>query len=374
MSVSSNVILTPGRLAETVEYFRKSPEGILSFDLETSGDNRGVPFCNSASWIGLAARGRVAVIPFGHPIGSKVVGEARKPQPGKDGKLRTTRGGKLMLFREPIYEPPPAQMERAEVFSMLRPLFYPARKDEAKTLIGHGMQFDLATIAKYYDDEIPPGPHCDTIVLRWLIDENRKQYGLKAITKDIYKFSYDDENVGKCVEKYPFNKVAHYLYCDVIFPLYEYRRLRPQIDREDLQQVYELEMALLPVLARMRLTGVRVDTARLEEMRADLSVRVEQVEGEIYAAAGRKFNINAPRAKCEILYKPKSEVGQGLKAWRLTDGGKKRRDARQELDHLRLQHRLRGTRFLCRQPRGRRAPELPGVVQDAAHVRLGLPG
>ena len=79
-----------------------------------------------------------------------------------------------MLFREPVYEPPPAQMERAEVFSMLRPLFYPARKDEAKTLIGHGMQFDLATIAKYYDDEIPPGPHCDSIVLRWLIDENRK--------------------------------------------------------------------------------------------------------------------------------------------------------------------------------------------------------
>ena len=28
---------------------------------------------------------------------------------------------------------------------------------------------------------------------------------------------------------------------------------------KDLQQVYELEMALLPVLARMRLTGVRVD-------------------------------------------------------------------------------------------------------------------
>ena len=46
--ISSNVVLTPEKLAETVEYFRKSPEGILSMDLETSGDNRGVPFCNSA--------------------------------------------------------------------------------------------------------------------------------------------------------------------------------------------------------------------------------------------------------------------------------------------------------------------------------------
>ncbi len=311
MSISSNVILTPGRLAETVDYFLNEPEGILSFDLETSGDNRGVPYCNSASWIGLAARGRTAVIPFGHPIGSKVIGEVKEPRQQSNG---------IKMFRVPVYEPPPAQMDRAEVFDMLKPLFF----GSGKTLIGHGMQFDLATIAKYYDDEIPPGPHCDTIVLRWLLDENRKQYSLKAITKDIYKFPYDDEDVGKCVEKHPFNKVAHYLHCDVIFPLFEYRQLRPRIDAEDLQQVYELEMALLPVLARMRLNGVHVDVDRLHEMRDDLGPKVEQIEREIYHAAGRKFKLNYYRDKCDILYKPKSEGGQGLRPWRLTEGGKEK--------------------------------------------------
>jgi DNA polymerase-1 len=163
-------------------------------------------------------------------------------------------------------------------------------------------------------------------VLRWLIDENRKQYKLKTITKDIYGFSYDDEDVGKCVERHPFAKVGHYLHCDVVYPLAEYRRLRPLIDEQDLQRVYELEMALLPILARMRLTGIDVDEPRLQEMRADLSVRVEEVEGKIYHAAGRKFNINAPRQKQEVLYAPKREGGQALKPWRLTDGGKKRKD------------------------------------------------
>ena len=318
--LSSNIITTPDRLADTVKYFLDSPERVFSWDMETSGENRGVPFCNSASWIGLATKGRTAVIPFGHPIGTKQTGEVKEPRTLSDGKTR--------MFRVPVYEGPPPQLVRDQVFEALHPLFF---HDEL-VKVGHGVQFDLATIAKYYDDEIPAGPHCDSIVLRWLIDENRKQYKLKTITQDIYHFSYDDENVGKCVEKYPFGKVAHYLQCDVVYPLAEYRKLRPMIDEQDLQRVYELEMGLLPVLARMRLTGINVDVARLEEMRADLSVRVEQVEGKIYHAAGKKFNINAPRQKQEVLYGTKSEGGQGLRMWRLTDTGKAKKQRGQPLD------------------------------------------
>lgn len=320
--ISSNVILSPDRLAEAVEYFRNEPEGILSFDMETSGSNRGVPFCNSASWVGLGARGKIVQIPFGHPIGSKVIGEHKEPREVKDNK---NGGTQIRMFRVPDYEPPPPQMEREEVFAMLKPLFF----GSGKTLIGSGLQFDLATIAKYYGGEIPdPGgaePFCDTIVLRWLINENRKKYGLKYITKDIYGFAYDDEEVGKCVEKHPFSKVAHYLHCDVLYPLAEYRSLRRQIDELDLNRVYELEMALLPVLARMRLTGMRVDKPRLEEMRESLTVDVERVEGKVYAAAGRKFNMNAPRQKQAVLFGPKSEGGQGIRPWKLTDGAKDRK-------------------------------------------------
>lgn len=317
--ISSNVILDPRRLAEAVDYFGSEPEGILSFDMETSGKDRGVPKVNSASWIGLATRGRTALIPFGHPIGSKIVGEHKEPREVKDNK----RGGtQIKMFRVPDYEPPPPQMERDEVFDILKPLFW-----SGKTLIGSGLQFDLATIAKYFGGEIPPGPHCDTIVLRWLINENRKRYGLKYITKDIYGFAYDDEEVGKCVEKHPFNKVAHYLHCDVVYPLAEYRTLRPKIEELGLERVYELEMALLPVLARMRLTGVRVDKPRLLEMRESLTVDVQRVEGKIYSAAGQKFNINAPRAKQKVLFGPKSEGGQALRPWKLTDGARDRKKA-----------------------------------------------
>ena len=312
---SSNIILTPDRLADTVRYFLNSSERVFSWDMETSGDNRGVPYCNAASWIGLATRGRTAVIPFGHPIGSRQIGETKERRVLSDGKPR--------MFRVPVWDAPPVQLVRDQVFEALEPLFF---HDEL-TKVGHGVQFDLATIAKYYGGRIPSGPHCDSIVLRWLIDENRKQYKLKTITKEIYGFNYDDENVGKCVEKYPFGMVGHYLHCDVLYPLAEYRKLRPLIDEWDLQRIYEMEMSLLPILARMRLTGMPVDEERLEAMRADLSVRVEQVEAKIYHAAGKKFNINAPRQKQEVLYARKAEGGQALRPWKLTDGGKKRKDA-----------------------------------------------
>jgi DNA polymerase-1 len=317
---SSNIILTPERLADTVRYFLDSPDGFFSWDMETSGENRGVPYCNSASWIGLATRGRTAVIPFGHPIGTKVVGQAKEPRVDKNGKTR--------MFRVPVYEGPPTQLVRDQVFEALEPLFF----GSDLITIGHGMQFDLATIAKYYGGRIPDGEHCDTIILRWLLDENRKQYKLKAITKDIYGFAYDDEEVGKCVEKHPFGKVAHYLHCDVLYPLAEYRTLRPLIDEWGLERVYKLEMDLLPVKARMRLTGMAVDVPRLEKMREDLVPKVEEVEGRIYAAAGRKFNLNAPRQKQEVLYLSKRDGGQGLKPWKLTDTGRARKDRGERLD------------------------------------------
>jgi DNA polymerase I-like protein with 3'-5' exonuclease and polymerase domains len=322
--ISSNVILSPGELADAVAYFRKGPERLLSFDMETSGSNRGVPFCNRASWVGLGGPGKFAQIPFGHPIGTRITGYHKEPRQLIDHK----NGGFITKnFKVAEYEPPPPQIPLEQVFEILRPLFF----GSGLTIIGHGLQFDLATIAKYYGDTIPdPGgdePFCDTIVLRWLIDENRKRYGLKYITKDIYGFSYDDEEVGKCVEKYPFNKVAHYLHCDVVYPLAEYRSLHPLISELDLERVFDLEMGLLPVLARMRLTGVKVDEPRLEEMRESLTIDVQRVEGKVYAAAGGEFNMNAARAKQKILFGSKADGGQALRPWKLTDGAKDRRKA-----------------------------------------------
>jgi DNA polymerase I-like protein with 3'-5' exonuclease and polymerase domains len=311
--ISENIVLDLDRLEKEIEIFGNHGEAV--YDVETipsalGADDRGVPSHNQVLWLGMKMPGRSIQIPMGHPIGTKVIGETKEPRVFKDGKTR--------MFRVPVYEPPPEQLTRSEVF----PLFNKLANDPNVILGAHGATFDNGSVAKYNGGRIPSGKLPCTLVMRWLTDENRKRYGLKYITKDIYKFVYDDEEVGKQVEKYPFGMVAHYLHCDVTYTWFEYDRNKRRIEEQGLSDLFDMETDLVSVLSHMRTIGVRIDTERLESLREELAVRVEQIEGTVYAAAGKKFNINAPLQKQALLWLPKDQGGQGLKPWKLTDGGR----------------------------------------------------
>ena len=53
---------------------------------------------------------------------------------------------------------------------------------------------------------------------------------------------------------------------DVTSPLEIYAKQRAQIEAKDLQRVFDVESAVLPVLVRMRQRGVRIDTSKLEQI------------------------------------------------------------------------------------------------------------
>lgn len=334
--ISDNVVLDLGRLEREIEIFGNAGEFV--YDVETvpsavGTDDRGVPSHNQVLWMGMATHGRTIQIPMGHPIGTKIVGETKETRYDKKGNLRRAKSGVPMLFRTPVYERPPAQLTRADVFPLVNKLF--ADPDIAKC--AHGATFDNASVAKYRGGLIPAGKLYCSLVMRWLTDENRKRYGLKYITRDIYKFIYDDEDVGKRCETYPFEMVRHYLHCDVKYSWLEYLRNKQRIKDQGLWDLLQLETDLVSVLSHMRTIGVRIDTARLESLRDELSVLVEEKEGKVYAAAGKKFNINAPAQKQALLWKPVSEGGQGLHPWKLTDTAREKVNkgqlSRSRLDH-----------------------------------------
>ena len=320
--ISSNVVLTLDRLEQEIEIFGNAGEFV--YDVETlpsafGSDDRGVPSHNQVLWFGMAMKGRTVQIPMGHPIGTRVIGETKEPRVFKDGKTR--------MFKVPVYEKPPEQLTRADAFPLLNKLL----ADPAVSKGAHGATFDNASVAKYRPDatgrpQIPAGRLPCTLVMRWLTDENRKRYGLKYITKDVYGFTYDDEEVGKQVEKHPFNMVAHYLHCDVRYTWLEFVRNKARIREQGLEDLFELETQLVSTLSYMRTIGVRIDTDRLEALRGELSVRVEQAEKNVWQAAGKQFNVNAPRQKQEVLWLPTSEGGQGLKPWKLTDSGREKKE------------------------------------------------
>src|SRR6185437_4151228 len=77
---------------------------------------------------------------------------------------------------------------------------------------------------------------------------------------------------------------------------------QPQIEPEGLSIPHQIERDLMPVLIDMRLEGAPVNMDRLYALRDELSDDLVQQEGQLYLAAGTRFNINSVPQKQQILY------------------------------------------------------------------------
>lgn len=301
------IILDENELREAVGYFLTKDR--FTFDIESYGEHRGVPHLAPISWISLAADDCGIVIPMGHPNGSKVIGE-------KQGFTKYKTGPKKGQPKEimlPVYDDPPPQLTTGVVFDILRPLFF----NEYIRKIGHGSIMDFAATSKYWGAIAIP-PYGCTLIKQWLINENlpERELGLKALDKRYFKFEYDDENVGACVEIHPFDKVAYYSYCDSVTDFWLDTKLQPQLVEQGLEQVYELEMGVLGALIGMQLRGANMNVDKIHELETILSKEVIEKEAAVYKAAGHVFNINSNPQKQTVLYEE-----QGLKPWKLTKGG-----------------------------------------------------
>jgi DNA polymerase I-like protein with 3'-5' exonuclease and polymerase domains len=313
------IILDENELREVTDYFLSKDRFV--FDVESYGEHRGVPHLAPISWISLATYGAGIVIPMGHPNGSKVIGEKEDFAKYKTGAKK----GELKKIMVPVYDDPPAQLSTGTVFEILKPLFF----SENIRKIGHGSISDFTAVTKYFG-RVPLPPYGCTLVKQWLINENlaERELGLKALVKKIYGITYDEEGVGKCVERFPFDIVAYYSYCDSVYDFILDQRLEPQLIEQGLESVYDLEMGVLGALINMKLHGAKMDVPKIHGLEKILKDEVVKTESAVYKAAGKKFNINSNPQKQNMLYGPE---GQGLKPWKLTDGGKKKRNLGQQI-------------------------------------------
>lgn len=305
------VIFTAEELKREVAYFLR--QDAFAFDVETMDgalpNTRGVPTQNSVVWIALATHGRTIAIPMGHPNGDVLLQRAHRK---KDAET------KKFVNHPAIYDAPPTQLKPSVVFEILRPLFF----NDKITKIAHNETFDVISIAKYYD-QIIPGPFEDTIVQQWIIDENIGQMAagpkrpiakkLKTLIKWYYSVDYDKEEVGKCIEAHPFSSVARYIMLDARYDWLLWKKFTPRILEEALGPISGLENQVTEVCCQMGMIGAPVDVQAIEDLKVDLTRRLEIIEAKIYRAAGRVFNINSVPQKQEILFGKKKDGGQALK-------------------------------------------------------------
>ena len=321
-----NIVTTSQQLQDMVTFYLT--QDAFAFDVETVGPYRGLTPVNDVLWITFATHGRCDVVPMGHPNGNFV--EELFPLTGQGEKRveagLTARASDYSRDKKKstkIFGEPPTQLFPAEVFKTIKPLMF---SQEVLT-IGHNLVFDLTSIAKYYDGEVPSGPYFDTMIASFITDNrNKNKCGLDACLQR--EFGYEMvKGVGKEVEKYSFDEVAKYAFLDAKYTFLLWKALAPRIEKDNLTAVMNLEMDVLGVLCDMKLTGAPIDVEALELLDAQLRSDIEVARADIFKIAQKPFNINSNAEKQFLLYASKKEGGRGLKPKVLTIAGQKRKDA-----------------------------------------------
>ncbi len=79
--------------------------------------------------------------------------------------------------------------------------------------------------------------------------------------------------------------------------------LRSEVERAGLVKLYEeMDLPLVPVLARMEQAGVKIDTAALSQMSSELEREIAAKAKEIYEVAGMEFNVGSPKQLGDVLF------------------------------------------------------------------------
>ena len=144
----------------------------------------------------------------------------------------------------------------------------------------------------------------DVQIAEPLIDELQDHYNLDAIARRYSLPGKDDQamldavrafglrgHVGQHIWRLPARYVHAYATQDVKLPLKLLRMQERLIDEQDLQNIWDLESKLMPVLLRMRRRGVRFSHDRLAQVEAWSVAEEQKALDEIHRETGYRIGL-----------------------------------------------------------------------------------
>lgn len=204
----------------------------------------------------------------------------------------------------------------------------PALEDPSIKKTGQNVKFDAAVFGKI--GIAFSGIGFDTMLAAYLLNPTRTHNNLESLVQEYLgaaKNTYTDilkEHAGDKKPKdmtlldVPVEAVAQYACSDADAALRLKSKLEPLIAPNGLENVlYNIEQPLAPVLAKMELAGVKIDTGFLGKLSGETEKTLQGLEAKIYHLAGREFNINSPQQLSKIFFEE-----LGLESVKKTDGGK----------------------------------------------------
>lgn len=163
-------------------------------------------------------------------------------------------------------------------------------KEAMKALAGHGVAL---------------GPlECDTMIAAYLLGEKGAELPSLALARLGLELEAPPPPAGRGlftlvdVEERARIASAEVRAIGRLQPL-----LEAELSEKGLSKLFaEVEMPLVPVLARMERNGVALDTDLFRQLSGRLGGQLASLEGQVYALAGRRFNINSPQQLGAVLF------------------------------------------------------------------------
>jgi DNA polymerase-1 len=196
------------------------------------------------------------------------------------------------------------QLELSRMVEALRPFF----SSPLLPKIGHNLKYDYTVLRQYCGVDLA-GPLYDTLIAAYLTEESARSFKLDELllSRGIRLTSFENVTAGDkrpdCFAYVAIEAACTYSCEDVYAALLLWREYEPVLQQKQLYRLFhQVEMPLVPILARMEVAGIAIDPEVLTKLSSEFLAKLAALEQEIFRLAGREFNINSPRQLGEILF------------------------------------------------------------------------
>lgn len=207
----------------------------------------------------------------------------------------------------------PRQLDRDTVLRAIKPLL----EDPSKLKVAQHAKYDINILANCaiggdLDEGITVrGVAFDTMLESYVLDSTATRHDMDSLAAKYlnHQTILFTDVAGKGAKQVTFDQVpleqaGPYAAEDADVTLRLHQTLAPRLAAvPSVESVLrDIEMPLVPVLARMERTGALVDASLLAIQSAELGEKLVALEHEAYAIAGEEFNLGSPKQLGVILY------------------------------------------------------------------------
>ncbi|AFO50584.1 MULTISPECIES: DNA polymerase I [Pseudomonas] len=205
------------------------------------------------------------------------------------------------------YEGAPVQLDREAVLLALKPLL----EDPAKAKVGQNAKYDINILANGSPAIEMRGVAYDTMLESYVLNSTATRHDMDSLAQkylDHTTIAFEDI-AGKGAKQLTFNqiildKAGPYAAEDADITLRLHHALQARLAQTPSVQpvLTDIEMPLVPVLARIERQGALVDAELLKVQSGELGVKMAELELRAYELAGETFNLGSPKQLGTILY------------------------------------------------------------------------